>query len=248
MKQVNIYEKELMNISPRKWEAFLIQNSGLPGPRANIDLAKAFARTGTLLDFKKFIFLNPTEAPENTPPCFLVMCGIMGVGNYLSQYEDEGLLNRLQQLANDPRRRVRKAVTIALQLIGKKKGNDLLSMVKPWINGSYYEQQCLVTALAEPDFLRSKETAGDVLHILDLVTVHLVDPENESDGFRQLKRSLGYCWSIVVAVSPRKGRKLMERWIKEDRLHINDVMNENLKRLHQIDPTWTDTQLSKIKW
>lgn len=248
MNQINTYEKELKNMSPRKWEDFLVSNSGLPGPCANLKLAEAFAHTGTLLDFKKYIFLDPQEAPDNTSQCYLVMCGILGIGHYLSQYQDEGLLNRLKKLSNDPRRRVRKAVAIALQMIGRKKMPEIVEDFQEWVTGSYLEQQAVAVALSEPDLLRSQEIADEVLHLLDLITVHLIDPEPYNDGFRQLKRSLGYCWSVVVSITPRKGRKRMERWIQEDKPHVNDVMNENLKRLHDIDPQWTDTQLSKIKW
>lgn len=248
MKLIITYEKELKNMSPRKWEDFLTSNSGLPGPQANFMLAEAFARTGSLLDFKKYIFLDPQEAPDNTPQCFLVMCGVLGVGRYLSKYRDEGLLNRLKELSNDPRRRVRKAVTTALQMIGRKKMTQLMEDLQEWITGSYLEQKAVAVALSEPDLLRNQEVSEEVLHMLDIITVHLANPKPHDDGFRQLKRTLGYCWSVVVSVSPRKGRKLMERWIKEDNPHINDVMNENLKRLHTIDPEWTDAQLSKFKW
>lgn len=235
-------------MSPRKWEDYLIQKSGLPGPRANYELAKAFARAGTLLDFKKYIFLEPQIAPENNPKGFLVICGVLGLGQYLSKYDDDGLFNRLKELSNDPRRRVRKAVTMALQMIGRNNMPKLLERLKEWMKGSYLEQRCVAVSLSEPDLLRNKQTADEVLHILDFITVSIVAAEPRNEGFRQLKRSLGYCWSVVVPITPRKGRRLMERWIKEDKPNINDIMNENLKRLQKIEPIWTDKQLTKLKW
>jgi len=49
------------------WDAFLLQESGLPGPRANLELAQAVADEGDEALFQRFLAYNPDKAPTNSP-------------------------------------------------------------------------------------------------------------------------------------------------------------------------------------
>lgn len=243
------YERKLLNISPRQWETFLKEHSQLPGPKPNLELAQAFARIGTLMDFKKFVKLDHKEAPENTPAEFLTFCGILGLGRYLSTYHDAGLVGMLRARANDPRQRIRGAVTVALQTIGKKRIRRLLKYAKRWSEGSYFEQRAAITALCSPDLLIDRNVTLEVLELLDWVTVSMTEEDAEKDrGFEPLREALSYCWSIAATALPEKGKPMMERWIKEDHPVIKNIMRENLekKRLALIEPHWTKQWLQKI--
>lgn len=249
MSKRDSYERKLVNISPRQWEAFLKENSDLPGPKPNLELAQAFARIGTLMDFKKFIKLDYKEAPENTPAAFLTFCGILGLGRYLAKYHDMGLLRSLRERANDPRQRIREAVTIALQTIGRKRITRLLKYAKSWAEGSYFEQRAAITALCNPDLLIDREITLEVLELLDWVTASMTEENAQRDkGFQALEEALSYCWSIAVAALPEKGKPMMERWIKEDHPIIKSIMRKNLekKRLSLIEPMWTKQWVQKI--
>jgi hypothetical protein len=247
LSKIGSYEIELINLSPKKWEHFLKEHSDLPGTRANIELAKAFARIGTLMDFKKYIRLKEYEAPENTPESFLVFCGVLGLGKYLSRHHDAGLLQELKHLANDPRWRIREAVSMALQTVGRKKISRLMEYAKSWVEGSYYEQRAAITALCEADLLTNKNISLEVLDLLDWVTATMIEKDELQDGeYEVLKKALSYCWSVAVAAYPEKGKPMMERWIKEKHPVVNRIMKENLKkqRLQKIDPEWTGKWLS----
>lgn len=242
MSEREIYERKLVNISPRQWETFLKEHSNLPGPKTNLELAQAFARVGTLMDFKKFAKLDYSEAPENTPAAFLTICGVLGLGRYLAEYHDSGLFQILQERANDSRPQIREAVSLALQTIGEKNVSRSLKYAKVWVEGSYFEQRAAVTALCKPDILTDRKICLETLDLLDWVTASMMEDSMENDeGFQSLKEALGYCWSVAVAALPEKGKPMMERWIKEEHPIINNIMRKNLKkkRLTFIEPEWT---------
>lgn len=250
MSKIGSYEIELVNLSPRQWNAFLMEHSNLPGPRANIELAKAFARIGTLMDFKKQIQLGPQEAAENTPREFLCLSGVLGYGQYLAKHHDGGLLRELRQRANDPRPRIREAVVIALQTIGQAKMDRLLRYAKSWVEGTFFEQRAAIAAVCTPDFMKSKEVCLATLEMLDWVTATMVrnDDERRDRGYQALQKTLSSAWSVAVAALPEKGKSMMERWIKERHPVVSKIMSENLKgkRLSAVAPDWTTYWLQEI--
>lgn len=243
------YEKKLVNLSPRQWETFLKKHSNLPGPRANLELAEAFSRIGTLMDFKKYIQLDYKEAPENTPDEFLTFCGVLGLGEYLAKYHDAGLLQKLKERANDPRSRIRKSVRLALQAIGHKDIGRLIHYLKLWAKGSCLEQHVAITALCDEDLLNDPEVCLEVFELLDWITASMVEEDMDKvEGYKELKRALSYCWSVAVAMSPEKGKPVMGRWIKENHPVINNIMRGNLEkeRLSKMDPEWTNYWLQEL--
>lgn len=249
MNKIGTYEVELVNISPKQWDSFLREHSNLPGRQANLELAKAFARVGTLMDFKKYIRLDCEEAPDNTPDEFLTFCGVVGYGQYLSKYHDGGLLMQLRERANDPRWRIRKAVVLALRVIGQKKISRLTGYTKSWIEGTYLEQRAAVVALCEPDLLNDREVCLVALELLDWATATMVEyDDRQSEGYQILQEALSYCWSIAVATLPEKGKPMMERWLKENHPVVNMIMRNNLKeeRLSKVDSKWAKSCLERF--
>jgi len=75
MSKTDDYRVKLKEL--RNWKSFLLKNSGLPGPRGNLELAKVVAEEGTKVQFEEFLSL---QADENTPEVFVVFCGIVGLG------------------------------------------------------------------------------------------------------------------------------------------------------------------------
>ena len=57
----------------------LIEKSGLPGPRGNLELAHAAAQEDPLR-LEVYLGASAQDAPENTPQVFLVFCGVLGLG------------------------------------------------------------------------------------------------------------------------------------------------------------------------
>jgi hypothetical protein len=222
------------------WEPFLLQASGLPGPRGNLELAQAVAAEGSKELFDHFRSYGPEQAPTNSPLEFLAFCGVLGLGTLLAQGERE-VLPLLRAHANDPRWRTREAVAMALQRWGDEDMAGLLQEMAQWAKGSLLEQRAVVAALCEPRLLRDATVVEPVFQLLEAITDSLVQAENrKSQAFQALRKALGYGWSVAVVALPEVGKRLMERRFESDDPDIRWVMRENLKknRLKRMDVAW----------
>lgn len=213
-----------------EWEPYLVSESGLPGPRGNIELAQAVADVGTRKHFDRFLAWNAERAPVGSSEEFLAFCGTVGLGR-LAAEGDRKVLPRLRSLASDPRWRVREAVAMALQRLGVCDMRALLSEMRMWANGNDYERRAAAAALSEPILLKREEDVRDVLLILDRITEAIArSGDRRSDPFRTLRQGLAYCWSVAVAAAPDAGRPLMERWMGSQDPDIRWVMKQNLSK------------------
>ena len=59
------------------WDAYLKAESGLPGPRGNLELAAAFVDIASRSLILRYAALEEEEAPENSPMGFLAFCGVV---------------------------------------------------------------------------------------------------------------------------------------------------------------------------
>jgi hypothetical protein len=222
------------------WDSYLLANSNLPGPRANLELVQAVADRGTPELFYRYIALGPDVAPVNSPQGFLAVCGVVGLGRLLT----DGTADTrpvLRSLASDPRWRVREAVCMALQRWGDRDINGLIDEMWQWAGGTQLEQRAAIAALCEPRLLRYTRHTIAVLKLLDKVTESLhACADRRRDEFRVLRQALGYCWSVAVAASPENGKPFMEKWCAVDDPDIAWMLKENLKkaRLVRVDATW----------
>ncbi len=247
MTRIEEYQQTLASLSD--WEPFLLQESGLPGPRGNLELMQAVANQGTRAWFEKYQALTPEEAPENTPQVFLVCCAIVGLGRLCAE-GDTGSLPRLRLLASDPRWRVREAVCMALQRFGRADMAALLNAMRLWAEGNLLEKRAVAAALCEPDLLKQPENVLVVLDILDHITESLETcTESNGEDFRVLRQGLAYCWSVCVAAHPEEGKKRMERWFVNPNAQIRWIMKQNLKknRLIRMDADWVEKYLDQME-
>ena len=226
----------------KDWEPYLLQESGLPGPRGNLELAQVVADEGERDLFEHFRTFTPDVAPVNSPQEFLAFCGVLGLGKLLAEGETE-ILDVLRPYASDPRWRTREAVAMALQRVGKKDMNFLLSAMETWSTGNWLEKRAAAAGLAEPILLHNENDALKALQILDQITASMENsPEARSVNFKTLQQGLGYCWSVVVVTAPQAGKRLMEKWLVCPDPVIRRVMQDNLKkiRLVRMDADWVE--------
>src|SRR4030043_606421 len=113
------------------WDAYLLEESGLPGPRGNIELAQVVADEGDRQLFIRYIAYTAEKAPVNSPYEFLTFCGVVGLGRLLTE-GDYDLLNTLHRYASDPRWRMREAVAMALQRLGDVNRERLIVAMREW--------------------------------------------------------------------------------------------------------------------
>jgi hypothetical protein len=240
MNKTEIYRQTLA--SRPDWEPYLLQESGLPGPRGNLELAQVVADEGDRAMFEHFLAYTPQVAPTNDPHEFLAFCGVVGLGRLLAE-GDERILDELRPFASDPRWRLREGVAMALQRLGKVNMRRLLDAMESWSSGSWLEKRAAAAALAEPVLLHNETDALEALRILDQMTASMENSGDvKSEGFKVLQQGLGYCWSVVVAAAPQPGKRLMEKWLACPDRVIGRIMQENLKknRLARMDPAWVE--------
>jgi hypothetical protein len=230
------------------WDEYLEQESRLPGPRANLELAYAVALEGGEDQFLRFADLNAQSAPSNTPEEFLPFCGVLGLGYLAARGEGEHF-NILRERASDPRWRIREAVALGLQKYGQTSSDHLLEMMDEWSTGNLLERRAVVATLCEPSLLEDEDLAGRIIAIIQGITTSIIDEhDRRSEDFKVLRKSLGYSWSVIVAAQPSIGKPRMERWISSQDPDIRWIMKENLKkkRLKRMDESWVQDQLEKL--
>jgi hypothetical protein len=243
MNKTETYRQTLRSL--KDWVPFVKKNSGLPGPRGNLELAYTVAEMGTQEQFEHFLLFN---GDENTPEMFVLFCGVVGLGKLT--FEKPELFERVRTYASDPRWRIREAVPTGLQLSGDQNMDFLLSEMKKWSKGkgNWYEKRAAAATLAEPRLLKQEKHAKEVLQVLDKITASMETTEPKGEAYRVLRKGMGYCWSVAVAALPDAGKPMMEKWMDSEDKDVRWVMKENLKknRLFKMDVDWVNKCLQKL--
>ncbi len=227
-------------LAQKDWDSYLMNASGLPGPRGNIELAQVAADEASPEQIAHWLTFTAPVAPVNSPAEFLSFCGVVGLGRLIAQ-GDAGLLKHLRIYATDSRWRTREGVAMALQRLGRVNMPGLIDEMEGWSSGSWLEMRAAAAALAEPALLARPEEVRRVLALLDRITRAVERAaDRKAEDFSTLRQGLGYCWSVVVVALPDEGKALMEKWFQCQDPDVIWIMKENLKkkRLQRMDGAW----------
>jgi len=214
------YRVELHAIPRKRWPTYLRENSGLPGPRGNLELVQALAEEG---DRGVFDTLIATDDE------YLVVCGVVGLGRLMAQGAD--VEPELLGHSRDERWRVREGVAMALQRLGDADLPRLIGLVRAW---SVYEnplvQRAAVAGICEPRLLKTPTSAEGALTACAQATEALVartDDERREPAARTLRQTLGYCWSVAVAAAPAKGLPMFRALAASSDPDVSWIVREN---------------------
>jgi hypothetical protein len=246
MNKVDQYRQKLRKLT--SWDEFLLEESRLPGPRANLELAFAVALEGSEDQIFKYARLNAQDAPGNTQEEFLAFCGVLGLG-YAMARGGSDYFAILREKANDPRWRIREAVALGLQKYGQASIEDLLEVMGEWTRGTLLERRAIVATLCEPGLLENYAHASKIIDIIDVITTSVLnESDRKSEQFKVLRKALAYGWSVLVVSQPSIGKPKMESWIASPDADIRWIMKQNLKkkRLFRIDEKWVQTQMDVL--
>lgn len=246
MSKVERYRETLQALD--EWEPFLLRESGLPGPRGNLELVRAAADTGSETQFRRWLTYDADRAPTNSPQEFLAVCGVVGLGRLLAEGRVD-LLPTIRACAADPRWRTREGAAMALQRWGAADMDALLAAMDGWSRGSLLERRAAVAALCEPALLADRARVEAVLRLLNAITSSLQGETNRgSDDFKVLRKALGYGWSVAVAACPDAGKPALETWLSCGDRDVIWVMKENLKkdRLARMDAAWVAASKKRL--
>jgi hypothetical protein len=241
--------RELADVEP-----YLLEHSGLPGPRGNLELAAVAARELPAAQLRRWAMLDADAAPTGEAREFLAFCGVLGYGAQLCE-GDGGALAALRDHAGDARWRVREAVAMALQWWGGRDFDALVAAMRAWAGGSPLERRAAAAALCEPALLSGEARVRATFDVLEEATEAITATERSdrrAADYQALRKGLGYCWSVAAAAAFGAGRPRLEALVARaadtgDR-DLAWVARENLrkKRLERIDAAWVAEQRARL--
>jgi hypothetical protein len=238
--------------------SLLEQNSGLPGPRANLELVHAFASSVARMRLEEWQWdfllqtaaTSPSKAPENTPKVYLTVCALVALGALyatgLPRPRRRGALAAIKAAASDSRWRVREASAMALQRIGEENPEALKGIVTDWLpEASPLEMRAVAAGLAHPPILKDDEFAAFCLETARgiLASISRMDTKvRKNESFRVLRQGMGYALSVFVAKSPVEGFTLMRKTAAVRDTDLAWIVRENLKKKRLSDAFAKDVQ------
>ena len=226
--------------------SLLEKNSGLPGPRANLELMYSFARAVSSLKLQEWQWelivqmasISPSKAPVNTPREYLSVCGVAAMGALyaagLPRPRRRAALAAIRRAASDSRWRTREAAAIALQIIGEQDRDALREIVETWSpDASLLEKRAIVAGLAHPPLLKDEAFSRFCLEVSRTILAslqHLDAAVRRSNEFRVLRQGLGYAISVFVHKRPEEGFSLLLNAAGQKDPDIRWIVRENLKK------------------
>lgn len=215
-----------------QWTAYLTEHSGLPGPRANLELLDV---AGDLAP-PELLRSWAEDADE-----YLATCGTAGLGRLVDRVDDPDA-RRLRAAADDARWRVREGVAFALQRVGDREPALLRQVLAAWSDGGPLVQRAAAAGVCEPRLLHDRATLAAALDVLDAATTALAAlpaARRRDPDARTLRQGLAYCWSVAVAADPSCGLPRFERWARDPDPDVRWLVRQNLtkSRLTRADPT-----------
>jgi len=224
---------------------YLADNSSLPGPRGNLELADAFAdAVGELADedgdeawtlVDRLSKSDRCEAPTGDPGEFVAFCAAVAagaVGAREDAYRADAML-LLRHAARDRRWRLREAAAMGLQRLLAEDFDGVADSLSLWARSDDpLELRAVVAAVAEPRLLRTEHAARIALELHREVFGRMNVLERKSAEFKTLVQGLSYSLSVVVAASPDEGFALMHDLLIrcEQDSDVRRIVAENLKK------------------
>jgi hypothetical protein len=224
----------------------LEKHSGLPGPRANLELASSFAAAVARMSITdwQWSFLvdagsaTPERAPKGTVKEYVPFCAILAIGalygNGLPRPRRRAALALFAAAAEDPRWRIREASAMALQQVGESDAAALREIVTGWLPGaSFLLMRAIAAGLAHPPLLKDPEFASFGLETARQIISSFSRTDARARGeesYRVLRQGLGYALSVFVAAAPGPGFALLRKSAAVRDPDLAWVVRENLKK------------------
>ncbi len=231
------YHDQLRELPRTQWPGYLVEHSGLPGPRANLALLGA---VGDLADASMLDTLISSDDE------YLLACGVAGLGGRLASSNDLAM-RRLRTFASDPRWRVREAVAMAIQRFGDSSPAGAGSLAVDWAaDPDPLVRRAAVAGICEPRLLRTPAVAALAIRACQLATDSLAADSRSTrspsgapadrETRRVLRQALGYCWSVAIAADPGPGLVAFAVVCANPDPDVQWVVRENLgkKRLARL--------------
>ena len=221
-KLIEVHRRALRSLAD--WMPYLTANSGLPGPRGNLELVAA---CGEEADARRAAELIATGGE------FATVCGTVALGRLYGEGDDRHVV-RLHLSASDQRWRVREGAAMAIQRAADTDPERGFALAELWATDpDPLVRRAAVAAVCEPRLLRDAAYADRALDLLGAVTRDLASRPSEARrlaGWRTLRQALGYGWSVAVAAAPVAGIAAFGRIGLIDDADVQWIIRENRKK------------------
>lgn len=219
------------------------RGSGLPGPRFNVALVKAFAGEVAARGGQADALLAALRAfhDENAPfghvDEFLAILGIAGTGARAATDPKarKHLMDPLMDAARDVRSRIRVEVTNALIAIGHAEGATFGNTLRAWAEDEdAYVVQAALEAAAHPDLMPKlgPEHVGAVLDRAYLRIANESRSGRRSEAFNRLMRALAVLPATIVARYPQLA-DVLEKHTKTNDEDVRITLEEVLPAIRK---------------
>lgn len=222
---------------------YMLQESNLPGPRGNLELAGYFAKlfgkpevTDTAWALlSAWVQIAEADAKTNDPHEFLPFCAVCACGAHYP-YAVAGRRSQseeyIQSAMNDSRWRMREAAAMGLQYIGEFSFALLRPLLESWRpDSTLLEQRAFVAALAHPPLLKEESNVLYCLELADEIMKGIVSgPSKPADPehYRVLSKGLEYSLSLFVAGQPERGFAMLRGYAKTGDARMIKIVKSNL--------------------
>lgn len=217
-------------------EEYLQLRSGLPGPRANLELAARFARGYARAEITDTAWILLTEWAEDSGE-YLPFCAVQaGAAHYAfaDSLRRGWIKQMLKRAMNDARWRVREAAAIGLQYVGEYSFPELRELLDSWRpETTLLEQRAFLAGLAHPPLLKSGDQAQYSLNLAAEITEGILKGRSagyDSEQFRVLSKGLEYSLSLFVAAEPEAGFALLGRLAASGDERMVRIVKSNLSK------------------
>jgi len=221
---------------------FLERNSALPGPRANLELAHAFAQfastqptaaADTML--LAWAGRSAEEAPFGGRGEFIPFVAVFALGVRVA---DPGARDRclaaISMAAHDTRWRLREAAAIALQILGERDSTTLRHLAAKWVGNDPWHLRAAMVGLSHPPLLTEPATLALAWSATDRAMALVRAPGNDGPpdvaALRSLSQALAFVPSVLVAAAPDEGFRRLARWADYPDIASKKLVMANLRK------------------
>ncbi|WP_349867217.1 hypothetical protein [Leifsonia sp. WHRI 6310E] len=229
---------------PAGLERALGENSRLPGPRADLELAARLAdaagatpvtdRDAALALLDGWLAHPPRLAVDLPEPHreYVAACAALAAGAL-------GAVPLLTTAAGDERWRVREMAATGMQRVLDHDWTEGLREVRRWLGGDgapatrALPSRAAVAAVAEPRLLKQAPHGAEACAVVgDAIDLLLAVPaeQRRDPDVRVLRQALGYAVSVVAVAAPDEGVPLLERLATAADADARWIARENLKK------------------
>jgi hypothetical protein len=232
---VSSWDRFVSDCSPEPLTAFLITNSGLPGPRGNLALAAEASRLIARHWAAKGGFLRDLIVGWSTSGDeYLMFVAHSAIGHVLSSNpgEEDWAIPILYEANFSPLWRAREGVTFALEALLEDKADFALRLIDSWCSSrDPVVIRNSIVALAHPTQLRRNRTQLDALEWYNGVGMEIVAEEVQpEDDTKMLAKSLGFTLS-VAAEADEAYLDEFDGWIGSPVKAWRPIIRENLNKV-----------------